>query len=407
LGHYEIVSLVGAGGMGEVYRARDTKLGRDVAIKVLPEVFTRDHDRMARFAREAHVLASLNHPNIAAIYGVEESGERRALVLELIEGQTLAERMAKGAIPLEDALKIALQIAQALEAAHEKNMVHRDLKPANVKVTPEGLVKVLDFGLAKAMEEQQTDPLVLSQSPTLSLAATGAGIILGTAGYMAPEQARGKRADGRADIWAFGVILFEMLAGVRAFDGETVSDILARILEREPAWDRLPPLTPIEVRRLIQRCLSKNVRDRLQAIGDARTLLQEWNANPAALVVSAPPTVYPLWKKLMPWVTAAALVAAVWVWKPSPPPTESAVARLEFPLPQGQSLAHGYRHGIEISPDGKRMAFVGSPMPGGGTRIYIRSMDQWDATPIPGSEGGSNPFFSPDSEWLGFLIGSQ
>ncbi len=268
LGPYEVLTPLGAGGMGEVYRARDTKLGRDVALKVLPEAFANDAERMARFQREAQVLASLNHPNIASIYGLEESGRVRALVMELVEGPTLAQRMQSGAIPLEEALPIARQVAEALEAAHERGVVHRDLKPANIKVTPGGTVKVLDFGLAKALDTEDSASNI-SNSPTLS-AATQAGVILGTAAYMSPEQARGKRVDKRADIWAFGVVLYEMLSGKHAFQGETTSDMLAAVLKSEPDWDALPAGVSPGIRKLLRRCLEKDPKLRLRDIGEAR-----------------------------------------------------------------------------------------------------------------------------------------
>ncbi len=244
LGHYEIVAPLGAGAMGEVYRARDTRLNRDVALKVLPADFATDEDRMARFTREAQMLAALNHTNIAAIYGIEESGVKRALVLELVEGETLAELIAQGPVPIRDAVKIALQIAEALEAAHEKGIVHRDLKPANIKITPQGVVKILDFGLARALGTDQPTAFSPSDAPTVMSDATNPGMIIGTAGYMSPEQARGKPSDRRADIWAFGVVVFEMLTGHRAFQGETASDSIAKVLEREPDWKQLPTATP-------------------------------------------------------------------------------------------------------------------------------------------------------------------
>src|SRR5688500_3946188 len=262
IGSYEIIGALGAGGMGEVYRARDSKLGREVALKVLPEAFASDHDRIARFEREAQVLASLNHPHIAHIHGFESSQDSRALVMELVEGPTLADRLRAGPIPLDEALAIARQIAEALEAAHERGIIHRDLKPANIKVTDEGVVKVLDFGLAKAIEPAAA--AAISQSPTLSIHATQAGVVLGTAAYMSPEQARGKPADARADVWAFGVVLFEMLAGRSPFDGDEITDILASVLKAEPQWHTLPRDLPPSVARLLRRCLQKDRRQRLQ-----------------------------------------------------------------------------------------------------------------------------------------------
>jgi len=265
LGPYEILSAIGAGGMGEVYEARDNKLGRNVAIKILPEAFAHDHDRLSRFQREARMLAALNHPNIAMIFGLEQSDGVHYLVMELVPGQTLAERLRVGPLGMEEALRIGAQIAEAMEAAHEKQVIHRDLKPANVKVTPEGRVKVLDFGLAKAFGADAED---LQSSPTLTSMGTEDGRILGTPTYMSPEQARGKPVDKRTDIWAFGCVLYELLVGQRAFEADTVSDTLARILEREPDWKALPPATPTKVRDLLRRCLEKEVNRRLRDIGD-------------------------------------------------------------------------------------------------------------------------------------------
>src|SRR6202166_1562044 len=279
LGSYEVVAPIGAGGMGEVYQAHDTKLGRDVAIKVLPEAFAHDPERLSRFQREAKMLASLNHPNIATIHGLEQSGDTSYLVMELVSGETLAERVKAGPIGIEEALKIAVLIAEALEAAHEKSIIHRDLKPANVKVTPEGKVKVLDFGLAKAFaaDGANDDP---SNSPTLSMAATMHGVILGTAAYMSPEQARGKAVDKRTDIWAFGCVLYELLTGKLAFHGDTISDTLAAVLEREPDLQKLPPATPGRIRDLLRRCLEKDSQRRLRDIGDARIEIEEALAAP-------------------------------------------------------------------------------------------------------------------------------
>ena len=269
LGPYEILSPIGAGGMGEVYRARDTRLDRDVAIKVLPDLFASDQDRLARFEREAKTLASLNHPNIATIYGIEESAAVHGLVMELVEGPTLGDRIAHGPIPLDETLAIARQIAEALEAAHERGVIHRDLKPANVKLTSTGQVKVLDFGLAKMLEGEPATS-GLSMSPTLSLQATHAGVILGTAAYMAPEQARGKTVDKRADIWAFGCVLFEMLTGRRVFEGDDATELLGAVIHKQPDWTKLPRDTPASVRRLLRRCLTKDPRQRMHDVADAR-----------------------------------------------------------------------------------------------------------------------------------------
>src|SRR3974390_1417573 len=277
LGPYEILASLGAGGMGEGYRARDSKLNRDVAIKVLPESVATDPERLARFHREAQVLAALNHPNIAHIYCVEDSGPTHALVMELVDGSTLADRIAPGPIPLNEALPIAKQIAEALEAAHEQGIIHRDLKPANVKIRDDGTVKVLDFGLAKAMEPASAGSPMLTNSPTITSPAmmTGVGMLLGTAAYMSPEQAKGRPADKRSDIWAFGCVLFEMLSGTRAFDGEDVSDTLAFVLTKSPAWDALPPTTPASIRRLLPRSLEKDRKRRLADVSDARLDIDE------------------------------------------------------------------------------------------------------------------------------------
>ena len=282
--HYKVTDRLGVGGMGEVYRAHDSKLHRDVALKVLPAALAHDPDYMARFAREAMVLASLNHPNIAAVYGLEESEGATALVMELVPGDTLADRIERGPIPVEEAAGIALQIAQALEEAHEHGIIHRDLKPANIKITPEGRVKVLDFGLAKALESGSASAAGLTHSPTISLAATQAGVILGTAAYMSPEQAAAQRTDRRADIWAFGVVLLEMLTGKRAFIGETVSHVLAAVLHGSPDLSGVPVTVPPRLQELLRRCLTKDYKTRLQAIGDARVVLQEYVANPSSFI---------------------------------------------------------------------------------------------------------------------------
>src|SRR5437667_2288496 len=326
LGPYEILAPLGAGGMGEVYRAHDTKLGRDVALKVLPEAFAKDCERMARFQREAQMLASLNHPNIASIYGLEESGGVRALVMELVEGPTLAERIATRArrdsggtglapparaqqaapLPLDEALGIAKQIAEALEAAHERGIVHRDLKPANIKVTEGGTVKVLDFGLAKAFNPQDSAAnLNQTNSPALSLAATQAGVILVTAADMSPEQARGKPVDKRTDIWSFGCVLYEMLTGDKAFNGEAISEILAAVMLKEPDWGRLPLNSPPTVKRLLRRCLDKDPKRRLRDIGEARIAIEETlTGPPEAGAVPGPPVQYPVGARKAKWAAA-------------------------------------------------------------------------------------------------------
>ena len=419
LGPYEVLSALGAGGMGEVYRARDTKLDRDVALKVLPEAFTADPERLARFAREAKVLASLSHPNIAGIHGLEEADGTRALVLELVEGPTLAERIAQGPIPLEEALEIARQIAEALEAAHERGIVHRDLKPANVKLQPDGTastgrVKVLDFGLAKALEPAAGGAAAeLSRSPTLSFsaAATRMGVILGTAAYMAPEQARGRPVDRRADIWAFGCVLFEMLTRRRAFSGEDVSDTLAAVLREEPDWESLPDGTPAALRRLLRRCLQKDPRRRLRDMGDVRLEIEEVGSEPPPEAAPEPGTQAPRAKRAPLWgvvavVVAAAAAAGAIVYltiaaRPAPAPVR---AHLQVVLPEDLHLAVDTAHPtVAVSPDGSRLAFVASD--GRTRRLYLRDLGSSVVRAIPGTEDAASPFFSPDGRWIGFLSG--
>ena len=332
LGTYEVTSHIGSGGMGEVYHAHDSKLGRDVAIKVLPEQFARDPERLARFQREAKMLAALNHPNIAAIYGLEQSGHTHYLVMELVPGATLAERIAGGAIPLDEALPIARQVADAVEYAHDKNVIHRDLKPANIKVTAEGTVKVLDFGLAKALSDEVSEA-DMSNSPTLSMAATRQGVILGTAAYMSPEQAKGKTVDRRADVWAFGAVLYEMLTGKQPFHGEDVMEILAAVVNKEPAFDALPAKTPSVIRNLVRRCLEKNIKRRLQHIGEARILIDDAlsGAAPAEAVSAAPGKN----RERLPWAVAAAvaIIAVVMAlgWWRSTRPVERSTGAAGYP----------------------------------------------------------------------------
>jgi Tol biopolymer transport system component len=409
LAHYEITNQLGRGGMGEVYQAKDRKLGRDVAIKVLPEEFARDTDRVARFQREAKLLASLNHPNIAAIHGLEEAEGTTFLVLELVEGQTLADRIKAGPIPVEESLKLALQIAEAVEAAHEKGVIHRDLKPSNIKVTPEGKVKVLDFGLAKAFAGEQAD-LNLSNSPTLSNAATQQGLILGTAAYMSPEQARGGAVDKRADIWAFGVVLFEMLTGRGMFEGRTVSDTLAAVLMREPEWKRLPLNLHPRIRLLLERCLEKEAKNRYGGIGDARVDIQKALADPSGVFVQPIAGAEPRarLRTIMPWIAAAivlgAIIAGVAVWnmKPTPSPEPRQVVRFEYELPEGQQFADFGDPVLAVSPDGKQLVY--STLKG----LYLRSINEFTAKLIAGTEGNPHlPFFSPDGKWIGYFSGDK
>jgi serine/threonine protein kinase len=323
ISHYRIVEKIGQGGMGEVYLADDTTLDRKVALKFLPEVFTSDPERMARFEREAKLLASLNHPNIAGIYGLEQADGNRFLVLEYVEGETLQAKLIKGALSLEDALELCRQIAEGLEAAHEKGVIHRDLKPANVMITAEEKVKILDFGLAKAFSDE-TQSIDSSQSPTLTEAMTQPGVILGTAAYMSPEQAKGKSVDKRADIWAFGCILYECLTGKRAFEGETITETLAAILRGEPDWNRLPPNLHPRISLLFERCLEKHSKDRYGVISDARVDIQKVLTDPSGVLVK-PVTADATQRKIrtmLPWIAAAVIVAgvAVWILNPRPPP---------------------------------------------------------------------------------------
>jgi len=403
LGAYEIAGLLGAGGMGEVWRARDTRLGRDVAIKALPEALAQEPERLARFEREAKLLASLNHPNIAGIHGLEESGGRRYLVLEFVDGVTLEERLKQGPLPVDDTLDIAAQIALALETAHESGIVHRDLKPGNVMLTPQGAAKVLDFGLAKG-GEGSTSGSNLSVSPTIAHQATQEGVILGTAAYMSPEQARGKRVDRRTDIWSFGCVLFECLTGRQAFEGDTVSDLIAKILEREPNWDALPERTPPRVRGLLHRCLTKDPGQRLRDIGEARIALSGASAPSGSQVSGAPasrPRGFP-WPWLVTGVVVAAAIALQALWprgEPRPDPLWLGVT-----LPPDQPLDAGPEYNlVAISPDGMTVAFVARTEQD--YRLFLRRLDGRAITELPGTEGARDPFFAPDGQWVGFLSG--
>ena len=412
LGQFEVLGHIGSGGMGEVYHAKDSKLNRDVAIKVLPEQFVRDPERIARFRREAQVLASLDHPNIARIYAFEETGSARFLVMEYVPGDTLRERIKRGPTPVEESLDISKQIASALEAAHEKTIVHRDLKPANVKVTPEGQVKVLDFGLAKAFaEEPPTDP---SESPTVS-AMTRPGVILGTAAYMSPEQARGKTVDKRTDIWALGCVLYELLTGKHTFPGEDVTDILGAVLHKEPDWQALPESTPATIRALLRRCLQKDLQKRPKDAGDLRIEMGETQAAsattlPAAASAISPPTG---WRRMLLPVAASAVVTAViaslaaWNLKPAPP---RPVTRSTLTLPATERLGatgQGLNWpSVALSPDGTHLAYVA--VRDGIQQLFLRAMDQLESRPIPGTEDAWDPFFSPDGQWgVGFFAGGQ
>jgi len=437
---YRIVSKLGAGGMGEVWRAEDEKLGRQVALKVLPVEFAEDAERLARFEREAKVLASLNHPNIAHLYGLEtvasgagtgtdaDSGAGSGsqdlktpgpqdlktsspvtfLAMELVEGQDLSERISRGPIAIDEAVPIALQIAQALEAAHLQGIVHRDLKPANIKLRSDGTVKVLDFGLAKAWEAESTDHS-LSLSPTMTQHATAAGIILGTAGYMAPEQAAGLGTDARADIWSFGVVMWEMLTGVKLFDGQTVSHVLAAVLKDEPDLSELPEDTPPRIAELVGRCLRKNPKIRVQAIGDVRIALEEYLADPGAAalpVATAVPELptAPRWKRVIPWAAAGALGLVVMALLLIHALTPKTVVRATIPPPKGMNfdLRPASPGPAVVSPDGTSVAFTAVDEDSE-TRVFIRRLNAGEAHALSGTEGAQYPFWAPDSRWLGFF----
>ena len=415
---YEVVSAIGAGGMGEVYLARDTRLHRDAALKILPDVFALDPDRLARFEREAQVLASLNHPNIAGIYGLEETDGIKALALELVDGPTLADRIAQGPIPVDEAMPIARQIAEALEAAHDAGIIHRDLKPANIKVRPDGTVKVLDFGLAKlgAADASRTSSAAASYSPTITTPAmTGAGVILGTAAYMAPEQARGKAVDKRADIWAFGCVLYEMLTAARAFDGDDVTVVMASIIKSEPEWKGLPPDTPRAVRTVLQRCLQKDPKQRLRDIGDVRLALEgAFDVAPDAADVAAP-VIQPRtagWRLGAPWiagVAAGAILGGIASWALLGNRVTGApesVTRFALTLQVADRLPGGAGTLVAISPDGRTLLYRTLRNGENGFRLYRRTMDQFDATPVGDVNAGESPFFSPDGQWIAFTVGN-
>jgi serine/threonine-protein kinase len=420
LSHYKILEKLGAGGMGEVYRAEDLRLHRQVAVKLLPDVFAEDPERLARFEREAKLLAALSHSNIAAIYGLEEAEGKRFLVLELVEGETLAQRLGRGPLPVEEALEVCRQLAEGLEGAHEKSIVHRDLKPSNIKLTPEGKIKILDFGLARAFLDRS--PVgVIADSPTITAEMTRPGVVLGTAAYMSPEQAKGKTVDKRADIWAFGCILFECLTGKTAFPGETITEMVAAILKSEPDWTQLPPDTPPFVRAVLRRCLQKDPGRRLHDIADARIEMQEETVPPAETVP------VPVPQRLRPGLLIAAcsmaLVVGVLIgpvvmkyFKTSASSTSPHVMRSFIRLEPGHWLGGSglspylrlyrpTRTEMAISSDGRFLVYSAireNPGPQDNSRLYLRKFDQLEAHPIAGTEGGINPFLSPDGSWIGF-----
>lgn len=422
LGTYEVVEPLGQGGMGEVYRARDSRLKRDVALKLLPSSVASDRDRVARFEREAELLAALNHPNIGNIYGVEADGGTIALVLELVDGEDLTARIARGPMPLDEVLPIARQVADALETAHDRGIIHRDLKPANIKVRPDGTVKVLDFGLAKATEPgvgpahpgEGGGPGVgdgLVSSPTVtSPAMTRAGIILGTAAYMAPEQARGQAVDRRADVWAFGAVLFEMLAGVRPFAGDNVPDLLASVLRAEPDWSRLPPDLPDSVQTLLRRCLEKDVRRRLSHLSVATFLLSD---DVAARSV-APSTAHPAAGTRHPVVTAAAalvagaaIAGAVSWWLPSRGGADAVKAPVRFTIVGGETSRVTTDRPFALSPDARALVYRGRDAATGIPQLFVRRLDSLEPQPIADSALARAPFLSPDGQWVGFFAGAE
>jgi len=428
LGSYEIVSPIGAGGMGEVYRATDSHLKRSVAIKVLPAAMASDADRLARFQREAEVLAALNHPNIAAIYGLEKTPDLTALVMELVEGEDLSALIA-GARGLQtpgsiagpgskdpglqfaDALSIAKQITDALEAAHEQGIIHRDLKPANIKVRADGTVKVLDFGLAKAMDPAGASGTNAMNSPTLTNRATQLGMIIGTAAYMAPEQARGKAVDRRADVWGFGCVLFEMLTGARAFPGDDVTDVLAAVVRADPDWSLLPGDVSPTLQVFLRRCLHKDAKQRIGDIHDVRLALDgafDTTAAAAAPVVAAPPS-RPAWRRALPWAVASvfgiALVSALVIWAPWQSTAAPTPRRLLTSIGADASLVTDRGAGAILSPDGTTLAFTAQQQ--NQTRLFIRRLDQLQATPLAGTEGANYAFFSPDGLWIAFFAGGK
>ncbi len=418
LAHYRVTAALGVGGMGEVWRAEDEKLGREVALKVLPEEFAQDPDRMARFEREAKVLASLNHPNIATLFGLEsvqgtetDTGTDTVfLAMELVEGEDLSERIKRGAVPVEEATAIALQIAEALEAAHEQGIVHRDLKPANIKLRPDGTVKVLDFGLAKAWETDGADP-GLSLSPTLTQHATAAGLILGTAAYMSPEQARGMPVDRRADIWSFGVVLWEMLTGRKLFEGHTVSDVLASVLKEAPDLDALPSETPPHIRRLIRRSLDRDAKRRLRDIGEARVALANPEEETSAMGAAVENEDVNPWRRRLPWIAAglaaaaALLLGALIIGRSTP---QRPVIRFDVPSPPGGRfhLAPDNPGPVVVSPDGTMLAYCARGEDGS-VQLWVRALDEAEARPMASTDNAQYPFWSPDSRRIGYFANGK
>jgi eukaryotic-like serine/threonine-protein kinase len=412
LSQYRLDERIGAGGMGEVWKAVDLTLDRAVAVKILPEAFSSDPHRVARFEREAKVLASLNHPNIAVIHGLHSASGLHFLAMELVSGEDLSQRLKRGALPIGEAIGVARQTAEALEAAHDSGVVHRDLKPANIQVTPDGKVKILDFGLAKAFEADPTAPgASASLSPTMTAAATLAGVILGTAAYMSPEQARGHQVDRRADIWAFGCVLYEMLAGRRPFDGDTISDTLASVLKSEPDWTALPQATPAGARALLRRCLEKDPKRRLQAIGDARIAIDEALASPEP-TGDAPAVARagrPRWREIAAWSLAtglAALCLALFAGRPMPVAVPTVRSSIVAPIHTRYDFPQEKSGNLSMSPDGKHITFSLLTRDGDNS-LWIRSLDSMEARPMPGTKGGTWPFWSPDGQQVAFFANGK
>jgi serine/threonine-protein kinase len=402
LSHYRLIERIGEGGMGVVWKAMDTTLDREVAIKLLPEGFSGSPDRLARFEREAKLLANLNHPSIAAVYGLHEHDGTRFIAMELVPGETLTERLMRRSPPLEESLELARQVADALEAAHDRGVIHRDLKPANIQVTANGMAKVLDFGLAKSLEEPIAEDS--ESSPTIALDETAAGVILGTPAYMSPEQVRGETLDRRTDIWSFGCVLYEMLTGRRCFGGDTAPDILARIVGSEPDLDLLPIETPVRIRTMLQRALEKKPRRRLRDIGEFRIALEDHHDDPTPVAGKLPQRRLQrtlLWTTITVMVAGAAIVGWVALSTSHAPPRNP--VRLQIALPQSHQLATGSETALTISPDGARVVYAASSPPGSSPRLYLRELDRFEAVPLPGTEGAVGPFFSPDGRWLGYF----
>ena len=412
LGHYQISSALGAGGMGQVYRARDTRLNGDVAIKIVSDGFASDPDRLARFTREAHTLAALNHPHIAHVYGIEESGDVHALVMELIEGEDLAKRLARGKLRVREALTIAQQVAEAVEAAHDKGIVHRDLKPSNIMLDGDGRVRVLDFGLATAPESSFSNESSMAATITSPAKLTGRGVIVGTPAYMSPEQVTGQAADKRCDVWAFGCVLYEMITGKRTFDGLDTHDAMMAVASQEPDWSALGPEVPESVRKLLKRCLEKNRKRRLSDMSAVRLELEEALQSPVSGTqflqgVAPSPRRIPT---SMAWAVAALAVVsaiAVWVWRGRDEevrPLTQVTADVGAPV----SLATSQGASVVLSPDGRRLVFAAQPRIANQTsRLYTRTLDELAANVLPGTEGAMNPFFSPDGQWVGFFAAGK